>query len=325
MPTRRESLILFPAALVAALADEQPAFAAGRVQSLEVRLLSTMLVADDGIGEWGFSALVVADGHRMLIDTGAYPDTVLRNCRELKVDLSNVPDVILTHNHTDHTGGFLTLRNEYAKANPGALARAHVASGIFFPRLRKDGNEVSRMAGIKREYEATGATVIEYSEPKELFPGVWLTGPVVRRYPERNWSGNGRLRTPDGKTVEDNIPEDQSLIIDTEKGLVVITGCGHAGIINICDYARNRVRNAPIYAVLGGIHLYEASDETLAWTGAKLKEFGLQNLLGAHCTGIEAVYRLRASTGLARKTAAVGAVGGGFTLAGGLDPGSISS
>jgi 7,8-dihydropterin-6-yl-methyl-4-(beta-D-ribofuranosyl)aminobenzene 5'-phosphate synthase len=298
--------------------------AAERVKSLEVRILSTMLAGDDGIGEWGFSALVVADGHRILFDTGAYPDTVLRNARELNIDLANVPDVILTHNHADHTGGLLTLRREYAKTNPAALGRLHVASGIFLSRLRANGTPIPGMSVVKRDYEATGGTVFEYSAPKELFPGVWLTGPVPRKYPERNWSGRGRLRTANGVTAEDNIPEDQALIIDTDKGLVVITGCGHAGIVNITDYARAKVRNAPIHAVLGGIHLYEASDETLAWTGAKLKEFGLQNLLGAHCTGIEAVYRLRESAGLTRATAAVGQVGGGFTLAKGLDPGSLA-
>ena len=73
-------------------------------------MLSTMLADTDGIGEWGFSALVVADGHRILLDTGARPETVLNNARELKVDLTNVPDVILTHNHGDHTGGLVSLR-----------------------------------------------------------------------------------------------------------------------------------------------------------------------------------------------------------------------
>src|SRR5580692_8428377 len=81
-----------------------------RVRSLDVKILSTMLADDDGIGEWGFSALVVVDGHRILVDTGARPDTVLINTRALKVDLSNVPDVILTHNHADHTGGLMTLK-----------------------------------------------------------------------------------------------------------------------------------------------------------------------------------------------------------------------
>src|SRR4051794_39658005 len=131
MLTRRASVLLL---LITPLA-----FAAGKVQSLQIRILSTMLTADDGIGEWGFSALVVADGHPILFDTGAYPDTVLRNCRELNVDLSNVPDVILSHNHEDHTGGLLTLRREYLRANRNALGRAHAGSGIFLTRIRSDG------------------------------------------------------------------------------------------------------------------------------------------------------------------------------------------
>src|SRR5579862_4595201 len=109
-------------------------FAAGKVNSLEVRILSTMLTAEAGYGEWGFAALVVADGHRILFDTGAHPDTVLRNARELKIDLSSVPDVILSHHHLDHTAGLVTLRREYAKSNPAALGRAHVGTGIFLSR-----------------------------------------------------------------------------------------------------------------------------------------------------------------------------------------------
>src|SRR5277367_6070407 len=73
-----------------------------QVKTLKVTILSTML-ADDGIGEWGFAALVEADGHKILFDTGARPNTVLENARELKLDLSDVQDVILSHFHDDHT------------------------------------------------------------------------------------------------------------------------------------------------------------------------------------------------------------------------------
>src|SRR5689334_17583757 len=97
-----------------------------RVQSIDVKVLSTMLADSDGIGEWGFSALVVADGHRILFDTGARPETVLNNARELNVDLTNIPDVILTHNHGDHTGGLLTLRRALRDPHPNALAITHV-------------------------------------------------------------------------------------------------------------------------------------------------------------------------------------------------------
>ncbi len=297
--------------------------AANQASSVDVRILSTML-ADEGFGEWGFAALVVVDGHRILFDTGAHPDTVLRNARELHIDLSNVPDVILSHHHLDHTAGLLTLRHEYKRSNATALSRAHVGDGIFLSRSAAGEPEANHMIAARPEYEASGGKFIVYKAPREIFPGVWLTGPVPRKYPEKNWNATERLRLADGNTAEDNLPEDQSLVIVTGKGLVVISGCGHAGIVNTLEYARSEIAPLPTYAALGGFHLYMASDETLSWTASKLKDFGLQNLLGAHCTGIEAVYRLRRLTGLTRGTAAVGAVGGGFNLATGIDPGSIA-
>src|SRR5271165_7555290 len=116
-----------------------------RVQNVNVTILSTMLADDVGFGEWGFAALVDADGHRILFDTGAHPDTVLRNARELQIDLSNVPDVILSHHHLDHTAGLVTLRREYAKSNPAALARAHVGAGIFLSRTDGGASEANPM------------------------------------------------------------------------------------------------------------------------------------------------------------------------------------
>ena len=133
-----------------------------------------------------------------------------------------------------------------------------------------------------------------------------------------------KVQIADGSWVEDTIPEDMSLVCDTDRGLIVVLGCGHAGIINTLEYARSTIRAAPVYAVIGGTHLFQLDDEHLKWTAAKLKEFGVQNFLGAHCTGIEATYRIRDLCGLSRKTAAVAAVGGGFTLGEGIHPGNIS-
>ncbi len=301
---------------------EAGASSGARIRSARVLILSTML-ASAGVGEWGFAALVEADGRRILFDTGARPETVLANARELGVDLAGVTDVILSHNHGDHTGGLLTLRREHAKTNREALSRAHVGRGIFLSRAR-DGRERNPMIAARAAYEQTGGTFVEYSQATRLFPGCWLTGPVPRAHPERNWSGTGLLRMPGGATAEDNLPEDQSLVLDTERGLVVVSGCGHAGIINTLEYARRQIRQAPVWAALGGFHLFEASESHLEWTARKLREMGVANFLGAHCTGIEAVYRLRQLTGLDRRTCAVGSVGGGFRLESGLDPGSIA-
>lgn len=293
------------------------------VQSLRVKVLSTMLTGGNaGIGEWGFAALIEVDGQQILFDTGARPETVLQNVRELGIDLANVKDVILSHNHSDHTTGLLTLRRAFAKKNPTALSRVHVGKGIFWNRPT-DRGESNYVVKIKSEYEATGGTFIEYNEPKEILPGVWLTGPVPRVHAERNWSGSGRMKTPDG-LVEDNLPEDMSLVAVTDKGLVVVSGCGHAGIINTLEQARKKVQNVPVYAALGGFHLFALNDEKLDWTASKLKEFGLKHFLGAHCTGIEAVYRIRQQAGLDRQSCVVGAVGASFDLAKGIDPTALA-
>jgi len=292
-----------------------------QVQQLKVTVLSTMLADTQGLGEWGFAALIEADGHRVLFDTGFYPGTVLENARLLGVDLSTVTDVILSHNHDDHTGGLVTLRRELAKKNPKALSRAHVGRGIFWSRVSSSGKggEGNPMVAFRSQYEALGGQFIEHAEPVELFPGAWLTGPVPRVHPERNWSGKGQVKAPGG-LVEDTIPEDQSLVLDTAQGLVLVAGCGHAGVINTLEFARARVREAPVHAAIGGFHLFNADDKTLEWTGGKLRELKLGHLSGGHCTGIESLHRLRELTGLDRGHCVVTAVGSSFELGKGLDP-----
>ncbi|MCA1605851.1 MAG: MBL fold metallo-hydrolase [Acidobacteria bacterium] len=316
----------FAVIALSAMALGVPAFATAEpAQAVKVTVLSTMLAGDRGrgIGEWGFAALLEVDGRRLLLDAGERPQTVLRNALELGIDLSHVTDLVITHNHGDHTAGLVTLRRELAKTNARALSRAHVARGIFDRRPGPDGSERNGLLPLKAAYEALGGVFIEHAGPTQLLPAVWLTGPVPRQYPERNWSGSGRVQTTGG-LVEDTIPEDASIIVDTADGLVVVSGCGHAGVINTFEYARKVVRNAPVLAAIGGFHLFAANDDTLDWTGNKLKEFGLRYLLGAHCTGIEAVYRLRTMLGLTRNTAVVGAVGSSFTLGTGISALSLA-
>jgi len=292
-----------------------------RATAVRVTVLSTMLAGDPerGVGEWGYSALIEVDGTRLLLDTGARPETVLNNARELGIDLSTVTDLVLTHNHDDHTGGLRTLRRELSSRNPAALSRIHVARGIFWDRLTAGQVGRTSVTDMRAELEAGGATFLEYDKPTELLPGVWFTGPVPRKYAERNWSVPGNnsavtalVRTPGGD-VEDNVPEDASVVIDTPEGLILVSGCGHAGIINTVEFARSAIRQAPVVAAIGGFHLFRATDEKLAWTARKLKAAGLVYLLGGHCTGVEAVYRIRQLAGLTRRTAVVSAVGSTFT------------
>lgn len=315
--------IVFTAASLAALsmlpgiavAQSAPAH---HVKTLEIKILSTML-ADAGFGEWGFAALVDVDGRRILFDTGANEDTVARNLKALGLTLADVELVVLSHNHADHTTGLVTLRRQFAAGTPKALGTTYVGQGIFVPRIAADGTVSDRMTAVKKDYEAAGGRIVEIDKPTEIMPGVWLTGPVPRVHPEKNWTPGLRIRTGGGN-VEDTVAEDMALVVQTDKGLVALFGCGHAGVINTLAHVRARIDQSPVHAVIGGLHLFDASDDQLAWTAQQLKAYGVRELVGAHCTGLEAVYRIRTLAELSRQACLVGAVGSSYSLAKGISP-----
>ena len=293
------------------------------IGAAKITLLSTMLADGDELGEWGFSALVEVDGKSFLFDTGANPDLVLNNAKILKIDLSPVEDVILSHNHDDHTGGLITLRRELMKTNPKAMSRAHVSGGIFTPRWTKDGKDDNGLTPIRAQYEALGGAFVVHDGVSPLMPGVWFTGPVPRPHDETNWDPGLTMDSPKGR-VQDNVPEDGALVMLTQKGSIILTGCGHAGIVNIADDTQGFTRGAPVLAVVGGLHLFAKPDKIVDWTGEQLRRKGVQYLLAAHCTGIEATFRLRQVMGLTRKTCVVGAVGASYSLKDGIAAGDIA-
>lgn len=288
--------------------------AARSADALEITVLSTMLsdaIDDDAyssFGEWGFSSLVEIGESKLLYDTGYHPDLVLRNSEKLGIELSDVEEVILSHAHIDHVGGLMTLRETLMAVNPAAMSVVHVAEGFFAVPEHPSRSDRDEIAAILEAYRATGGKVVVHQQSAELIPGVWLSGPVPRVHDETNWSESARILTAEG-AVPDTILEDMSLIIETSKGLVVISGCGHAGIINIADQAISETGEERVVAAIGGFHLFEADDDTLQWTASQFRRIGLTYFIAAHCTGVEATFRLRQLAGLDRKNAVVGAVG----------------
>lgn len=283
-----------PAAAAAEALAEAPDAAsprpAHRARDVAITVLSTTQ-AKIGAGEWGFSALVDVEGTRILFDTGAGPKTVLHNAEAAGVDLSTVSMVVLSHHHGDHVGGLLTLRRAVQERAPEALATVHVARGAFQPRrLGPKERQINALLRMRPAFEETGGRFVEHDRPTSIAPGVWVTGPVPRVHPERNWSGSRRVAQGD-RWVEDTLPESQALVIDTAEGLVVLSGCGHAGIVNTLEHARATIRSTPVRAAVGGFHLHRASSEHLAWTAEHLRRLELGSFYGAHCTGARAVRR----------------------------------
>lgn len=289
---------------------------------MRIVILSTMLADRRGVGEWGFSALVESGGMQLLFDTGGRPDTVLHNAEVLGVDLAPVTDVVLSHGHWDHTGGLVALRRALRDRNPAAVSRAHIGPGFFVERFR-GGKPFSLSARARDEYLELGGTFIEHARPSEPWPGIHITGPVRRVHPEGNLPRDIVVQGAQGPST-DEVPEDVSLVIDTPEGPVVLTGCGHAGIVNTLEAALKVIGQDRIRAVVGGLHLFEADDTALAWTGEQFRRLGVAQVLGTHCTGIEAVFQLRAAAGLDRSSCAVGAVGASYDSMRGIDPGTLA-
>lgn len=292
----------------------------------EVIILSSNLADSGTIGEWGFSALVKTQGHCILFDTGNYPDTVIRNAAALNVDLSCVSDVVISHFHADHTSGLLPLIASLNEQNTQPIEKVHVAKGIFQPRRRPGGSEsatVNQMIGIRTELEKLGVAVVVHDSATEIYPSVWVTGPITRNHPEKNYNEAMQVSL-NGSWEADFVPESQGLAVLTADGPIVLLGCGHSGVVNLLEQVQRSIQDKPIQALMGGMHLFEADDETLSWTEEKLKEIGLKNLMAGHCTGLEPLFRFRAGLGLTRKNAVVGAVGSRFVYGQGIHPGRIA-
>ena len=266
-----------------------------QVDDVSVTVLSTSK-ADVGNGEWGFSALVEAGDERILFDGGNGATTVLDNAAAAGIDLSTVTSVVISHHHDDHVGGLLALREATKSTNPEAFRTLHVARGMFEPRrFGKKRYEVNDMIRERAAFETSGGRVVIHDRAEPIAPGVWVTGPVPRLSQERNYSG-ARKVLRDGEWVADPLPESQALVIRHGNGLLVLTGCGHAGIVNIVDHARSTIAEAPVQ-VLGGFHLHRASPEHVEWTTEQLRASAVTEFWGAHCTGTRAIERARAIFG----------------------------
>ena len=239
----------------------------------KITILSTMVANYLGEGEWGFSALIETREKSILFDTGFKSQTVLNNARALNINLGEVGEVVLTHFHTDHTGGLLTLRRAFMEEYPKALATVYVGKGFFLQRYSAEKEEIyslrnpgftesfSSPLDFRHALEAEGVRFIVVDATTEIAKGVFLTGPIPRVHPEKNVSPGFFLKSSD-KYVADTVPESQVLGIDTDKGWLLVSGCGHAGIVNASEHLL-KIKKQPIYMGLGGFHLFRASDEII--------------------------------------------------------------
>lgn len=256
-------------------------------------------VVDGPVGEHGFSALVeveLADGpvHRLLFDTGVSPDGMVANMQRLGLAPDSVEAVVCSHGHFDHTTGLDGLSRALGgRANLPVLIHPEFWSQR---RIALPGRDPWELPTTSRgALEGIGFQIVERPEPSFLFAdSVLITGEVARTTDfERGFAIHQALR--DGSWQPDPlILDDQALVVHVAgRGLVVLTGCGHAGIVNIVRYARALTGIEQVHAVVGGFHLTGAVFEPIIGdTVEALSELAPQVVVPAHCTGWRAMYEL---------------------------------
>jgi 7,8-dihydropterin-6-yl-methyl-4-(beta-D-ribofuranosyl)aminobenzene 5'-phosphate synthase len=271
---------------------------AGRTQAPQFETGST---TTGMMAEHGFSALVsVRRGARtttLLFDTGLSPDAMITNAGRLGTDLSQIQAVVLSHGHFDHAGGLAGLAGQQ-----GTRSLPMVVHPMIWTRRRLavPGREPDELPTLsKRALEGEGFAVIERREPSLLADGcVLITGEVDRTTdfehgmppPHQRWTGSTWQHDP-------LVIDDQALVVQVRgRGLVVLTGCGHAGAINIVRHAQRLTGVPRLSGLVGGLHLSgPAFEPIISPTVAALTELSPDLLVPGHCTGWRAQHALAAA------------------------------
>ncbi|MBN2381270.1 MBL fold metallo-hydrolase [bacterium] len=254
------------------------------------------------LAEHGFSALIEVAGRRILFDTGQGPAFV-RNADILGLDLSTVETLVLSHGHYDHTGGL-----------PQLIERAPAVHIYAHPGITTDRYSVQ--AGTAREIGMPEAarTVLQNHQdrthwvdlPLIVANGIGLICPILR-FTDYEDTGGPFFLDAEGMRP-DPIMDDLAIWLSTDRGLVVVVGCCHAGLINTLRCALKSSGAARLHAVLGGFHLVQASERRLEATMAALEELGPDLIVPCHCTGATAVERLERTFGARVRSGYAGAV-----------------
>ena len=248
---------------------------------------NSVVVPFDVIGEHGFSAFVEMDGFNFLFDTGQ-GKALINNALALKKDLSSAQFLYLSHGHYDHTGGMVDL----LKIKSPIDVYAH--PDMFSERYWFKGG-VQKYIGVQfsKEYlESLGANFKFHKDFQEIAKNVYSSGEVERSTPFEKIDAEMKVKNENGELVQDQIWDDYSMAIKTSKGLVVILGCAHAGIVNILNHFIKKTGEKEIYAVLGGTHLGFANDEQIDETVKVLDKYNIQKLGVSHCTGLKVSAKL---------------------------------
>jgi 7,8-dihydropterin-6-yl-methyl-4-(beta-D-ribofuranosyl)aminobenzene 5'-phosphate synthase len=235
----------------------------------------------DLLAEHGLSFWIEYGDKRILFDTGQ-SNILIKNAKVLGIDLAKIDAIVISHGHYDHTGGLSDVLEIAAKA------KIYLHPGATEPKFSKNVSGAKSIGMPDSAKEAIqGQHMIWTATPATIFPGISVTGQVPRMNDYEDVGG--AFFVDENCQKPDELLDDQTLFVESTKGLVVVLGCAHSGVVNTLDYISKLTGYNKIYAVIGGMHLLNASQIRIANTIEAFKKYEIQKIVPLHCTGQNAM------------------------------------
>jgi len=265
------------------------------------------------LAEHGFSVLIdlLKEKKRILWDAGMTRVAFLENTKHMAIDLSKIDMIAISHGHSDHTAAVNDVLKAAVKLPPlknwkrgtsvseiDIYSQPHLVPLVAHPAIFRERWKISEdgirtgpnLPPSRKEWEASGADIILSEAPYQLSPGCWTTGEVPRNSFESAGVGSERFYREGEQFQQDLLEDDQAIVFNVKgKGLVVLSGCAHSGIVNTVQYAQEISGVERVYAVLGGFHLAPAGQEDIERTIKFFEKLNPHLISPSHCTGFNAI------------------------------------
>ncbi|MBR3678746.1 MAG: MBL fold metallo-hydrolase [Oscillospiraceae bacterium] len=228
-------------------------------------------------GEWGLAIHINHRGKTILLDTGS-GSSFSKNAEKLGLSLTDISYGVLSHAHFDHANGMAKFFSENTKAKfylrKGSAENCYSKHGIF-----------KKYIGIRRGTLRKYRDRISYVDGRHrLYDGAWLIPHETKGLEEIGRKANMFRKTENAWEIDD-FAHEQSLVLETKRGLVIFNSCSHGGADNIITEIAKAFPGQKIYAIIGGFHLFRLSDQEIAQFANRVKQTGIEKVLTGHCTG----------------------------------------